>query len=78
MSYLLEISMAITCLLHKNGIGYSENAFGGGFRRSCTIEEVTNDTMKIYEVCNELLDENHSHQAVRQVSVSITKLEDER
>ena len=60
------------------GIGYSKNAFGGGFRRSRTIEEATNDTLKIYEVCKELLDENHNGQAVRQVSVSITKLEDER
>ena len=60
------------------GIGYSKIAFGGGFRRSRTIEEATNDTMKMYDVCKELLDENHNGQAVRQVSVSITKLEDER
>ncbi|WP_186669543.1 UV damage repair protein UvrX [Sporosarcina sp. BP05] len=60
------------------GIGYSKNAFGGGFRRSRTIEEATNDTMKMYDVCKELLDENYNGQAVRQVSVSITKLEDER
>ena len=60
------------------GIGYSKNAFGGGFRRSRTIGEATNDTMKIYEVCKELLNENYSHQAVRQISISITKLEDER
>ncbi|MEK4403946.1 UV damage repair protein UvrX [Sporosarcina sp. FSL K6-6792] len=60
------------------GIGYSKNAFGGGFRRSRTIVEATNDTMKIYNVCKELLNENHGNQAVRQVTVSITKLEDER
>jgi DNA polymerase V len=33
--------------------------------------------MKIYKVCMILLDENYDHRAVRQVSVSITKLEDE-
>lgn len=59
------------------GIGYSKNAFGGGFQRSRTIYEATNDTMKIYEVCMALMDENYGHQAVRQISVSITKLEDE-
>ncbi len=59
------------------GIGYSKNAFGGGFQRSRTINEATNDTMKIYKVCMNLLDENYNHRAVRQVSVSITKLEDE-
>ncbi len=59
------------------GIGYSKNAFGGGFQRSRTINEATNDTMKIYEVCMALLNENYQHRPVRQVSVSITKLEDE-
>lgn len=59
------------------GIGYSKNAFGGGFQRSRTIEEATNDTMKIYKVCMTLLNENYAERAVRQLSVSITKLEDE-
>lgn len=59
------------------GIGYSKNAFGGGFQRSRTIDEATNDTMKIYKVCMALLNENYDHRAVRQISVSITKLEDE-
>ena len=31
-----------------------------------------------YAVCKELLNENYSHQAVRQISVSVTKLEDEQ
>ncbi|KAA0965889.1 UV damage repair protein UvrX [Sporosarcina sp. ANT_H38] len=59
------------------GIGYSKNAFGGGFQRSRTIGEATNDTMKIYKVCKELLNEFHEGKPVRQVSLSITKLEDE-
>lgn len=59
------------------GLGYSKNAFGGGFSRSRTIHEATNDTMKIYEVCKQLFKENYTQKPVRQLSVSITKLEDE-
>lgn len=39
------------------GLGYSKDAFGGGFHHSRTIYEPTNDTMKIYKVCERLLDE---------------------
>lgn len=60
------------------GIGYSKNAFGGGFQRSRTINEATNETMQIYKVCKELLSENYDARPVRQVSLSITKLEDEQ
>ncbi|WP_212391930.1 Y-family DNA polymerase [Sporosarcina beigongshangi] len=60
------------------GIGYSKNALGGGFQRSRTISEATNETMKIYEVCKELLSENYDARPVRQVSISITKLENEQ
>ena len=59
------------------GIGYSKNAFGGGFNRSRTIHEATNDTLKIYEVCKQLLKENYDERPVRHISISITKLEDE-
>lgn len=59
------------------GIGYSKEAFGGGFQRSRTIHEATNDTMKIYNVCLDLLIENYNRNPVRQISISITKLEDE-
>lgn len=59
------------------GIGYSKDAFGGGFQRSRTIFEATNDTMKIYKVCLDLLKENYNRNPVRQISISITKLEDE-
>lgn len=60
------------------GIGYSKNAFGGGFQRSRTISEATNETMKIYAVCKELLSENYDARPVRQVSLAITKLENEQ
>lgn len=59
------------------GIGYSKEAFGGGFSRSRTIYEATNDTMKIYRVCQELFHEFHQERPVRQISISISKLEDE-
>lgn len=59
------------------GISYSKNAFGGGFHRSYTMDEPTNDTMKIYKVCMQLLDEYYAERPVRQVYISISKLESE-
>ncbi|MBK3495463.1 UV damage repair protein UvrX [Viridibacillus sp. YIM B01967] len=60
------------------GLSYSKNAFGGGFHRSRTIDEPTNDTMKIYKVCQQLLDEYYiEERPVRQLTISITKLESE-
>lgn len=59
------------------GISYSKDEFGGGFQRSRTIENPTNVTMIIYQVCLELFHENHRGQTVRQISVSITKLEND-
>lgn len=58
-------------------IGYSKNAFGGGFSRSRSIVESTNDTMKIYRVCNELFDEFYDGRPTRQISITISNLEDE-
>jgi len=60
------------------GIAYSKNALGGGFQRSRTISEATNETMKMYAVCKELLSENYDARPVRQISLSITKLENEQ
>ncbi|MEK4282993.1 Y-family DNA polymerase [Ureibacillus sp. FSL K6-0165] len=60
------------------GVSYSKDAFGGGFHRSRTIDEPTNDTMKIYEVCKELLDEFYAERPVRQLAISLSKLETER
>lgn len=59
------------------GIAYSKNAFGGGFQCSRTIDEPTNDTMGIYRVCQQLFNEQYNERPVRQISVSITKLESE-
>jgi len=57
------------------GLGDSRDEFGGGFYRSRTIETPTNVTMDIYKVCLDLLDEFYRGQTVRQVSISLTKLE---
>ena len=60
------------------GVSYSKDAFGGGFHRAQTIDEPTNDTMTIYRVCQQLLDEYYAERPVRQISISISKLESER
>ncbi|WP_445506556.1 Y-family DNA polymerase [Niallia sp. 03190] len=59
------------------GVSYSKHEFGGGFHRSRTIETPTNITMDIYRVCLELFKENYNGQTVRQLSISITKLEND-
>ncbi|WP_040207294.1 Y-family DNA polymerase [Neobacillus jeddahensis] len=59
------------------GLSYSKDEFGGGFLRSRTIEEPTNVTIDIYQVCLELMKENYRGQTVRQISLSIGKLYDD-
>ncbi|WP_192797535.1 Y-family DNA polymerase [Psychrobacillus glaciei] len=58
-------------------VGYSKEAFGGGFDRSRSIEESTNATMKIYKVCDRIFDEFYDHRPVRRLSISLTNLEPE-
>lgn len=58
-------------------IGYSKHSFENGFSRARTIEVPTNDTMRVYEVCLELLNVNYLKRPVRQIAVSISKLETE-
>lgn len=59
------------------GLSYSKDAFGGGFNRARTIDEPTNDTMKIFKVCKELFDEHYAERPARQIAISISKLESE-
>ncbi|MEH7391500.1 DinB/UmuC family translesion DNA polymerase [Bacillus sp. JJ1474] len=59
------------------GLGFSKDEFGGGFLRSRTIENPTNITIDIYNVCLQLMNENYRGQTVRQISISITKLVDD-
>ncbi|MEK4485976.1 UV damage repair protein UvrX [Psychrobacillus sp. FSL H8-0484] len=58
-------------------IGYSKDAFGGGFSRSRSIDEPTNATMTIYKVCELIFDEFYDRRPVRRISISITNLEPE-
>lgn len=59
------------------GVGYSKTSFGGGFSRSRSIDEPTNETMAIYRVCQELFYENYTNKPVRNLNISITNMEDE-
>ncbi len=58
-------------------VGYSKHAFGGGFNRALTIEEATNDTLKLYRACQKLLNEFYIGRPVRRLSITLGKLEDE-
>lgn len=58
-------------------VKYSKQTFGGGFARSRSLSEATNNTMKIYRLCTDLLDEFHNGHPIRRISVSLTNLEDE-
>ncbi|RNF41110.1 UV damage repair protein UvrX [Planococcus salinus] len=58
-------------------VGYSKQAFSGGFHRSQSIDEATNDTMKLYAVCKDLLAQFHDGRPVRRLALTLTKLEDE-
>lgn len=57
------------------GMGYSKSSFGRGFSRTRTIYKATNDTMKIYRVCQELFYKFHQDLPVRQIHLSIGKME---
>ncbi len=60
------------------GVGYSQDEFGGGFHRSRTIRQPTNETMELYRVCLELFHENYSGKTVRQISIAIGNIVDDR
>lgn len=59
------------------GISYSDKAFGGGFHRAITLDEPTNDTMKVYDACKILLDQYYAERPARKISISISNLESE-
>jgi DNA polymerase V len=60
------------------GVGYSQDEFGGGFLRSRTIGQPTNVTMELYRVCLELFQENYTGKTVRQISIAISNIVDDR
>ena len=59
------------------GLSYSKDAFGGGFHRARTIDEPTNDTLKIFNVCKELLDEFYAERPARKLTVTLSNIESE-
>lgn len=59
------------------GVGYSKESFGGGFSRSLSIDESSNDTMKIYEVCKVLFHKFYDGRPVRHLSISLSNIENE-
>ncbi|HSJ38160.1 MAG TPA: UV damage repair protein UvrX [Planococcus sp. (in: firmicutes)] len=58
-------------------VGYSKTAFGGGFSRSRSLEEATNETLQIYKVCQVIFNAHFQRKPVRQISISIGNLEEE-
>lgn len=56
------------------GLSYSKNEGGGGFYRSRTIEEPTNLTSDIFEVCMQLFDEFYEGKTVRQISIALSNI----
>ncbi|WP_040228637.1 Y-family DNA polymerase [Bhargavaea cecembensis] len=57
--------------------GYSDDAYGGGFSRSRSVDEAINATMAIYRVCTELLDKFHDGRPIRRLAISLSNLEEE-
>ena len=57
------------------GLSYSHAAMTKGFYRSKTIQEPTNDTLAIYEVCKELLQQHFLGEPARQLSVRLSNIE---
>jgi DNA polymerase V len=60
------------------GIGYSQDEFGGGFHRSRTIQQPTNVTMELYRVCLELFHKHYTGKTVRQISLALGNMVDDR
>lgn len=73
----LRTSQQQACTIHLS-VGYSKQVGGGGFNRAHTVEEATNDTLALYDICMLLLDTFHDGRPVRQITIRTTKLEDER
>lgn len=60
------------------GLSYSRSAMTKGFQRSKTIAVPTSETMVMYKICLELLDEHFAGEPARQLSVRLTNLEPEQ
>lgn len=58
-------------------LGYSKDAFGGGFHRARTIDEPTNDTLVLFDVCKALLNEFYAERPARKLTVTLSNIESE-
>ncbi|MDR7072639.1 DNA polymerase thumb domain-containing protein [Fictibacillus barbaricus] len=56
------------------GIGYSKDEGGGGFHRSKTIDQPSNITMELYEVCLDLFQTFYQGQTVRKISIALSNV----
>ncbi|KAA9022888.1 Y-family DNA polymerase [Niallia endozanthoxylica] len=59
------------------GIGYSKDEFGGGFHRAKSLDYPTNITLEMYQTCLTLFDTFYSNKTVRQISVTLSNIEDD-
>lgn len=59
------------------GLSYSDRAMTKSFQRAKTIEIPTNETLVMYKVCLDLLDQYFDGEPARQLSVRLTNLEPE-
>lgn len=73
----LRSSKQQACTVHLS-VSYSKHMGGGGFSRAHTLQEATNDTMALFDVCVLLLDTFHDGQPIRQLMIRVSKLEDEK
>lgn len=55
-------------------MSYSKNEGGGGFSRSMSIINPTNQTREIYQACLHLFDKFYNQRTVRQISVTLSRL----
>lgn len=56
-------------------IGYSQDEGGGGFSRMKTVEEATNITMEMYQICLDLFNRFYDGRTVRQIAVRLSNIE---
>ncbi|MRG86491.1 Y-family DNA polymerase [Salinibacillus xinjiangensis] len=56
------------------GLSYSKNEGGGGFYRSKTMDEPTNITADIFEVCMQLFQQFYDQKTVRKISISLSNV----
>ncbi|WP_102027120.1 DNA polymerase IV [Salirhabdus sp. Marseille-P4669] len=56
------------------GLSYSKNEGGGGFYRSKSIDEPTNLTADIFDVCMQLFHQFYEGKTVRQLSISLSNI----